>query len=156
MTMDEFCRVVDRVLATLPPEIKDYLHNVVVDVEEEPSVELLRELGYTEEEIEADEMPYGLFSPMPIARPDDVAFFDEPHRIYIWKRPLEEDFPDRKELLLEIRKTVIHEVAHQLGFNERDLDRFESVKDPFGDDFDYGEGSPGAADLREADSAREE
>ena len=42
-----------------------------------------------------------------------------------------------EELLLEIRKTVIHEIAHHFGFNERDLERFESVKDPFRDGFDY-------------------
>ena len=48
---------------------------------------------------------------------------DVPHRILIFKRPLEEDFPDPRELRKEIRKTVIHELGHHFGLNERDLEK---------------------------------
>ena len=41
--------------------------------------------------------------------------------------------PIPRELRLEIRKTVIHELAHHFGYTERDLDPFESKDDPFGD-----------------------
>jgi predicted Zn-dependent protease with MMP-like domain len=59
---------------------------------------------------------------------------DLPHRIIIFKRPLEESFPDRRDLLIEIRKTVIHELAHHFGYSDRDLKRFDNNPDPFGDD----------------------
>ena len=49
------------------------------------------------------------------------------HRLVIFKRPLEEEFPDRQELLREIRKTVIHELAHHFGYSDRDLERWTSV-----------------------------
>ena len=49
------------------------------------------------------------------------------HRLVIFKRPLEEEFPDRRQLLAEIRKTVIHELAHHFGYTDRDLERWTSV-----------------------------
>ena len=134
MSLRKFVRLVRRVLETLPEEIARHLDNVVVDVEEEPDEKTLRDTGFTDEEIESGESLYGLFVPFPLPTPDTVDFLDEPHRILIFKRPLEEDFPDPRRLRVEVRKTVIHELAHHFGFDERDLDRFEEVKDPFGDD----------------------
>ena len=36
----------------------------------------------------------------------------------IYRRPLEEAFPDRQELEREIRITVLHEVGHFFGLDE--------------------------------------
>ena len=120
-------------METLPQEIAQHLDNVVVDVEDEPDDATLREMGFTEEEIAAGDSLYGLFVPMPLMMPDGVDFLDHPHRILIYKRPLEEDFPDPKQLRTEIRKTVIHELAHHFGWSDRDLERFDDTEDPFAD-----------------------
>jgi predicted Zn-dependent protease with MMP-like domain len=138
MSLRRFGRIVSRVLETLPEKWKGYLENVVVDVEEEPDLETLRRMDFTDEEIAAGESLYGLFDPLPL--PDTVGMdFDEaPHRIIIYKRPLEEDFPDTRELMMEIRKTVMHELAHHFGHTDRDLEAFDDNPDPFGDDFDPG------------------
>jgi hypothetical protein len=45
----------------------------------------------------------------------------------IYKRPLEEEFTRRPELLRQIRKTVIHELAHHFGYTDRDLERWTTV-----------------------------
>jgi predicted Zn-dependent protease with MMP-like domain len=131
LSMSEFGKIVSSVMSTLPAEITRHLDNVVVDVEEEPTETLLRELGFTEEEIEEGDSLFGLFVPMPIAMPDDVDFLDHPHRILIFKNPLEESFPDPKQLRIEIRKTVVHELAHHFGWTDRDLERFDGTYDPF-------------------------
>jgi predicted Zn-dependent protease with MMP-like domain len=133
MSLRQFGRVVAGVMATLPEEIARHLDNVVVDVQEEPTDETLRQMGFTEEEIEAGESLYGLFVPMDVGQPDTVDFLDQPHRILIFKRPLEEDFPDPRQLRVEIRKTVIHELAHHFGWDDRDLERFDATPDPFPD-----------------------
>src|SRR5262245_28484852 len=106
MSMRKFGRIVARVMETLPEAFAPYLDNLVVDVEEEPTEELLRELGDTEEEIAEGATIYGLFCP---ARHNDsdLGGADEmnpPRRILIFKRPLEEDFPDPRDLRIEIRK----------------------------------------------------
>jgi predicted Zn-dependent protease with MMP-like domain len=131
LSMRKFAQIVRRVMATLPEEIARYLDNVVVDVEEEPDERTLRSMGFTEEEIAAGESLYGLFAPIEVPLAEDMDFLDQPHRILIYKRPLEEDFPDPRQLLIEIRKTVIHEVAHHFSLTDRDLERFDDTADPF-------------------------
>jgi predicted Zn-dependent protease with MMP-like domain len=138
MKMPEFKRLVHRVMDTLPQEFYPYLDNLSVEVEEEPDDDFLRDAGFTEEEIEDGETLFGFFEPIDLPLGDALETGEWPNRIWIFKRPHEEEFEDPRELRLEIRKTVIHELAHHFGFSEADLDRFESVKDPFGDDFDYG------------------
>jgi predicted Zn-dependent protease with MMP-like domain len=137
MSLREFGRIVARVMETLPEELRPYLDNVVVDVEPEPDDRTLRKAGFTEEEIEQGESLYGLFDPLELPSGyggDAVDTSDMLHRLVIFKRPLEEDFEGR-ELLVEIRKTVIHELAHHFGLTDRDLERFDDNPDPFGDDF---------------------
>jgi predicted Zn-dependent protease with MMP-like domain len=130
MSLKQFGRVVAGVMETLPDELKPYLDNVVVDIELEPDADTLRSAGLTEEEIAAGETILGLFDPMelPTAFSGDAIDTDAMlHRLVIFKRPLEEEFTDRQELLKEIRKTVIHELAHHFGYSDRDLERWTSV-----------------------------
>jgi predicted Zn-dependent protease with MMP-like domain len=150
MSLKRFGRIVARVLETLPEELKQHLDNVTVDVEDEPDSETLRRLDFSEEEIEAGENLYGLFVPMDLPTPwgsDAIDLHDLPHRIIIYKRPLEEDFAERRQLMIEIRKTVVHELAHHFGYTDRDLERFDDNPDPFdnelGDDLgDHPEDAP--------------
>lgn len=128
-----------RVMATLPEAFQPYLDNVVVDVEEEPDEKTLRRAGFTDEEIAAGESLFGLFDPLalPTVYSGDAVDVDNMlHRLVIFKRPLEDEFPDRKQLLIEIRKTVIHELAHHFGWTDRDLERFDDNPDPFRDELD--------------------
>ncbi len=129
MSMKKFAAVVRDAIDSLPDEIKRHLENVVVDVEDEPSDEFLREAGFTDEEIEAGDSLYGYFMPLDGASASEM--LENPNRILIFKNPLEEDFPDRHELLIEIRKTVVHEIAHHFGWSDRDLERFDDNPDPF-------------------------
>jgi predicted Zn-dependent protease with MMP-like domain len=132
MSMKKFAAIVRRAIDSLPDEIKAHLENVVIDVEEEPSIEFLREAGFTDEEIDAGDSLYGYFMPLEGASASEM--LENPNRIIIFRNPLEEDFPDRRDLLIEIRKTVIHEIAHHFGLSDRDLEKFDDNPDPFGDE----------------------
>ena len=134
LSLRKFGLLVRRVLDALPAEIAQYLDNVVVDVEEEPDEDTLRSMGFTDAEIAEGESLYGLFVPLPLGQPDDIDFVEQPHRIIIYKQPLEEDFPEPRQLRIEIRKTVIHELAHHFGWDDRDLEKFDDTDDPFGDE----------------------
>jgi predicted Zn-dependent protease with MMP-like domain len=127
MSLGRFSRLVRKVLDSLPLELKQHLDNVVVDVQEEPDLETLRHLDFTEEEIAGGDSLYGLFDPLPLPDTSGLEFDQLPHRIIIYKRPLEEDFPRAIELREEIRKTVIHELAHHFGYSERDIDKWTNV-----------------------------
>ena len=45
-----------------------------------------------------------------------------PDRIVIYRRPLEDAFPDPEELEREIRVTVLHEIGHFFGLDEDRID----------------------------------
>jgi len=131
MSMKRFMAIVGEAIDSLPEVIKQHLDNVVIDVEDAPTDDFLREAGFTDEEIAEGDTLYGYFMPL-----DGVAateMLENPNRILIFKFPLEEDFPDPKELRIEIRKTVVHEIAHHFGWSDRDLERFDDNPDPFGE-----------------------
>jgi len=89
----EFEAHVQRALDSLPPEIARRLENVAVVVEDEhPN----------------DPDLFGLFQEEPYM----------PAKVTIYRRPLEESFPDPDELEREIRITVLHELAHYFGIDE--------------------------------------
>jgi len=58
--------------------------------------------------------------------PDLLGLFEElPYmhaKISIYRVPLEESFPDPRELEDEIRITVLHELAHYFGIDEERLE----------------------------------
>jgi predicted Zn-dependent protease with MMP-like domain len=141
MSFGRFARIVRRVLETLPPEFEPYLENLAVDIEEEPDLRTLRQLGFTDQDIADGDSLLGLYAFMdpPVAFNDPTHAHDWPRRIYIFKRPLEEAFPDAAKLEIEIRKTVIHELAHHFGFSERDLERWDANPNPFGDEVQEGD-----------------
>lgn len=135
MTRSSFDRLVSEILTNLPSQFAPYMANLVVDVEDEPTARTLRDAGLSDEEIADGESIYGLFIPY---HGDDfgglggVDQFDQPpHRIIIYQRTLEQDFPDPDELKIEIQKTVIHELAHHFGWTDRDLEQFDDNPDPF-------------------------
>lgn len=134
MSLRRFGQIVAQVMETLPEAFHPYLDNVVVDVEEEPDEQALRRAGFTEEEIAEGDTLFGLFDPLQLPTPfsgDAVDVGDMLHRLVIFKRPLEEEFPNRRQLLVEIRKTVIHELAHHFGWTDRDLEKFDDNPNPF-------------------------
>lgn len=135
MSMREFKKIVRQTMESLPADLRPHLENVVVDVAEEPDHDLLLRAGLTEEEIADGESLLGLFEPLEPAGMMSDAFLasDLQHCLWIFKRPHEEEFEDPARLRTEIRKTVIHELAHHFGWSDRDLERFDSLPDPFAD-----------------------
>jgi predicted Zn-dependent protease with MMP-like domain len=135
MSMKTFCSIVASVMETLPDEFRPYLDNVVVDVEEEPDEQTLRRAGFTDEEIAEGETLLGFFDPLelPTMYSGDAVDSDTMlHRLVIYKHPLEEEYPGRRRLRIEIRKTVIHELAHHFSWTDRDLEEFDDNPNPFG------------------------
>lgn len=125
LTLAEFCEIVRQVLDELPAQFKPYLENVVVDVERIPSRRLLRKLGMSG----SGTTLLGLFEgPTPGEREYGMAL---PVRIRIFKRPIERLCRSREEVAYEVRRTVMHELAHHFGFEEEDLQEFESRPSPF-------------------------
>lgn len=127
LTMDEFCELVAEVIADLPEHFHDWMENVVVDVELRPSRKVLQELGH-----ESGHALMGLFQGQPITEQEYGR--RHPNRITLFKAPIEAICRSRDEVAYEIRRTVLHELAHHFGYSEEDLDFFEERPSPFDDE----------------------
>ncbi len=111
-----FERLVDRALASIPEPFRGALREVVIVIEDEPTEEQLDENG-----LDPDETLYGLYEGVPRTE-WGADFAISPNRITIFRYPLEDDFPGPIELEAEVRRTVVHELAHHLGIDDDRLD----------------------------------
>jgi predicted Zn-dependent protease with MMP-like domain len=93
---------VERVLASLPADLREAMSNVEIVVEDENP---------------EDPDLFGLYHGVPLPERGDMAGLP-PDTISIYRIPLEDSFPDPKELREEIRVTVLHELAHHFGLDE--------------------------------------
>jgi predicted Zn-dependent protease with MMP-like domain len=93
-------------LDELPPQLADALENVAVIVEDENP---------------EDPDLLGLYQGVPLTERGDTAGLP-PDTISIYRKPLEESFPDPDDLREEIRITVLHELAHYFGIDEERLE----------------------------------
>ena len=100
-------------------ELQQALDNLAIVIEDWPDPELV-------EEITGDptEVIYGLFSGMPLPERRFEDSGDLPPVIVLYQRPLEEDFLDRGELAREVEITIVHELAHFMGFDEDAIREF--------------------------------
>jgi predicted Zn-dependent protease with MMP-like domain len=109
-----FEEIVRETLDRLPARFRRRLSNVVVRVEDYPSQDDLR----AEEGLDA--WILGLYRGTPRTRRGFEA--GEPvDFITLFKRNLEIDFPRPAELRREIRRTVLHEIAHHFGLEHGDM-----------------------------------
>lgn len=89
-------------LDALPERIAAALKNVAIVVEDENR---------------DDPDLFGLYEGIPLPERGDMAGH-LPDKITIYRLPLEEEFPDPRELEEEIRITVLHELGHYFGLDE--------------------------------------
>lgn len=105
--------LVRRALRRIPKEFRDAMENVEVVIEEWPDPALMEEvLG------DRQALAYGLFIGAPLPEQHAGDWGGLPTVIQIYKGPLEQDFPDPEELAREVEITLVHEIAHYMGFDE--------------------------------------
>lgn len=117
MQRARFNRLVLRALRDLPAPFRERLSNVDVVVKRRPGIRE-RRLGGSR----AAGSFYGLYEGTPLIERDASFGLVLPDKITIFQEPLERDFPDEAELMEEIRKTVLHEVAHFFGVPDERMD----------------------------------
>ena len=113
-----FERAVQEAMDRIPREFLRHIENVAVLVLDEPSEEVLEDLGVPE-----GETLFGAYFGVPVG---EKSLFDvpvEPDRIEIYRRPLEELCDSVEEMMEEIEITVVHEIAHHFGIDDEVLDR---------------------------------
>lgn len=113
----QFDQAVSAALRSVPPEFRDYLENVVIEVRDRPDRKLMREHDVPDDIL-------GLYVGCPLEDRGVEGPPLLPDRIYIFRRNLLEMCESRDELVDEIRVTVLHEIGHHFGMDE---DRLEEL-----------------------------
>lgn len=113
----EFDRVVAQAVDRIPEELRGHLVNLVISVQPRPSGELLAEMGFA-----PDEELFGIFIGIPLTERSVTDPPLYPDTIQIFQEPLETYCLDLEELIEEIEITVVHEIAHFLGFDDDQLE----------------------------------
>ena len=104
----------------IPKRFRAEMKNLALVVEDEPSLQLLREM-----EIEPPDSLYGLYQGIPLPeRPHEFGNV-LPDVITIFQRPIEEDCEDEDEIRATIGETLIHEVGHYFGLSEEEIEDIE-------------------------------
>jgi predicted Zn-dependent protease with MMP-like domain len=111
--VEAFEDLVEDAVASLPDDLRGFMSNVAVVIEEEPpgGLPLL-----------------GLYQGVPLTRRTTAYGAVPPDKVTIYRGPLERltgGDPDR--LRAQVRRVVLHEIAHHFGISDerlRELDRY--------------------------------
>lgn len=104
-----FEKLVDRILAQLDPAVRQALDNLSIVVEDSPP--------------EGEPALFGVYNGVPKSERGSGYTFVVPDRIVIFQVPLEEAFPNQRDLEEQVRITLLHEIGHHLGLDEKDMNR---------------------------------
>ncbi|HEY1251409.1 MAG TPA: metallopeptidase family protein [Thermoanaerobaculia bacterium] len=112
---EQFESFVEEALASVPPQFRRYLDNVVIAVEEEPTDD-----DYDETDTPGDEELFGIFRGVPYFERGSLVS-NLPAQIAIFRGPILRTCDTRGEAVREIRDTVVHEIGHMLGLGDEEM-----------------------------------
>ena len=110
-----FERLVEEALDGLPEQFAAMLENIAVVVEEEPGPGVLEELG-----MDPEEELLGLYLGVPITE-RDTHYQALPDRVAIYRGPVLRCCGSRREVVKEVRDTVVHELGHYFGLDDEEM-----------------------------------
>jgi len=96
------------------------MQNIAIVVEDEPSPELLGEMG-----IEPPDTLLGLYTGTPLTERTSSYGNTLPDRVLIFQGPHERESDDEDDLIVCIAETLIHEIGHYFGMSEEQIEEVE-------------------------------
>lgn len=109
----EFDQSVAEAIDSLPPDLRSFMSNVAIVIEQEPP---------------AGQPLLGLYQGVPLTRRGSGYAGALPDKITIYQGPLEHHYGTTPDTLrAAIRRVVLHEIAHHFGISDerlRELDRY--------------------------------
>jgi predicted Zn-dependent protease with MMP-like domain len=122
MDRTSFENLVERSVKRLPRKFLAELENIAIDVEDEPSRQLLADMG-----IEHGTL-YGLYQGVPLTQREWNYGNMLPDRIVIYQGPIERSARSDEEIEEVVLETVKHEIGHYFGFDDATLYSIEDEK----------------------------
>jgi predicted Zn-dependent protease with MMP-like domain len=118
MDRRKFRRLVSEALDTLPGEVRVRMTNVAVVVADEPTKDQIVDAGIDPRR----ETLFGLYEGCPLSERRADFGMALPDRITLFYRPLVDRYRSPAEVREQIRRTVVHEVAHFVGLDDDEIE----------------------------------
>lgn len=130
MTDERFEELVAEAFELIPQRFREAMRNVALVIEDEPSPELLADLGMA-----PPETLYGLYQGISLVEREWGQSVELPDQVIIFRDPILEDAEDEDDVVRAVGETVIHEFGHHFGLSEEEIDEAEAIwaEETFGD-----------------------
>ncbi len=116
MTRAEFERVILEALEELPPRFKQALQNIDIQVRWRPTAHELRRTG-----MRPGGDLFGVYLGTPLTQRSHFDTMHPPDVIFIYQRAHELHCRTKAQMVKQARKTLLHEIGHYMGIDERRL-----------------------------------
>ena len=113
MDSERFERLVAKAIESLPEEFRERLDNIDIVVADEPT---LKQLSRAERK--RGETLLGLYEGVPLPERSQGYGFVVPDMITVFQRPIEAMCQNDTEIIAEVQRVVLHEIAHHFGISD--------------------------------------
>jgi predicted Zn-dependent protease with MMP-like domain len=120
MTRNEFRKLVDEALESIPANFRDAMQNIAIVIEDEPTPEELADVG-----VAPPDTLLGLYQGTPLTERQWAHGNVLPDKITLYQGPIEDSSEDDEDIVVAIGETLIHEIGHYFGLSEEEIEEIE-------------------------------
>ena len=123
-SLEDIAAIAERAFAALPDGFRKLAGEVVFRVDDFPTQEVLDQLGIED----AFELT-GLYQGVDLARRSVWDPSPEPSRVFLYRRPILDEWAENGEVTLEelVTHVLVHEIGHHFGLSDADIDSIEAA-----------------------------
>jgi predicted Zn-dependent protease with MMP-like domain len=117
LSRDDFQELVRQALEQVPESFRSHLENLSVDVEDMPDRTTCESVG-----LDDPRRLLGLYHGTPLTKRSVEQPFRYPERVVLYQANIQRVCRTRRQIVEQVRRTVLHEIGHHFGLDEDDLD----------------------------------